>query len=191
MYQAAISLKPGVSYLADKIEEINQIIGEETAKAEKDKLFMQFKTKGDSLFQSQKYLEAKLIYMEALKLKDNDPYTIQKIQECTALIAKKTPVSPQEEMPIVPLALLTEKPVVLKEVKPAYPRLAKRAGIKGKVRVRVLIDTKGDVEKVEILESHPTFDNEAKAAARQYKFKPGKQGNKFVRVWLEIVFNFN
>ena len=190
MYQAAIILKPGDNYAIDKIQEINQIIGEETAKAEKDKLFMQFKTKGDSLFQSQKYLEAKLIYMEALKLKDNDPYTIQKIQECTALIAKKTPVSPQEEMPIVPLALLTEKPVFLNKVKPDYPRLAKRAGIKGKVLVRVLIDTKGNVEKVEILESHPTFDKEARAAAMQCKFKPGKQGNKFVRTWFLIDFEW-
>ena len=56
--------------------------------------------------------------------------------------------------------------------------------------VKVLVNTKGDVEAVEVLKSHPLLDESAIAAAKQYKFTPGKQRDKFVKVWVSIPFNF-
>lgn len=100
------------------------------------------------------------------------------------------PPPPEEEEPIVPFYALSDKPVEIKRVNPKYPELAKKAGIEGTVVVKVLVTTKGDVEKVEVLKSHPLLDESAIEAASQFKFKPGKQRDKFVKVWVSIPFNF-
>jgi len=100
------------------------------------------------------------------------------------------PPPPEEEEPIVPFYALSDKPVEIKRVNPKYPELAKKAGIEGTVVVKVLVNTKGDVEDVQILKSHPLLDESAIEAARQFKFKPGKQRDRFVKVWVSIPFNF-
>ncbi|MCK6620732.1 MAG: energy transducer TonB [Calditrichaceae bacterium] len=106
--------------------------------------------------------------------------------------AEELPPPPpeEEEEPIVPFYALSEKPVEVKRVEPVYPELARKAQIEGTVVVKVLVTTQGDVEKVEILKSHPLLDDAAIAAAKQFKFKPGKQRDKFVKVWVSIPFNF-
>ena len=58
------------------------------------------------------------------------------------------------------------------------------------VVVKVLIGTKGDVEKVEIVKSHPMLDESAMAAAKLFKFTPGKQRDRVVKVWMTIPFTF-
>ncbi|MBN2366315.1 MAG: energy transducer TonB [Calditrichaeota bacterium] len=100
------------------------------------------------------------------------------------------PPPPEEDEPIVEFYALSEKPEVIHRVEPAYPELARKAGIEGMVVAKVLIDTKGNVEKVEIVKSHPMLDDAAKAAAKDFKFKPGKQRDRFVKVWMTIPFTF-
>lgn len=100
------------------------------------------------------------------------------------------PPPPEEEEPIVEFYALSEKPVVIKRVEPIYPELARKAGIEGMVVVKVLINTKGDVEKVQVIKSNPMLDDAAVAAAKQFKFKPGKQRDRFVKVWMTIPFTF-
>jgi len=85
---------------------------------------------------------------------------------------------------------VSEKPILIKRVAPVYSELAQRANIEGTVTVKVLINTKGDVEKTEILKSIPMLDNAAVDAAMQCKFKPAKQRDKFVKVWMAIPFKF-
>ena len=100
------------------------------------------------------------------------------------------PPPPEEDEPIVEFYALSEKPEVIQRVEPVYPDLARKAGIEGMVVVKVLITTKGDVEKVEVVKSHPMLDDAAMAAAKQFKFKPGKQRDRFVKVWMTIPFTF-
>ncbi len=100
------------------------------------------------------------------------------------------PPPPEEEEPIVPFHALSEKPEVIKRVEPKYPELARKAGIEGMVVVKVLINTKGRVEKVEVIKSHPMLDDAAIAAAKQFVFKPGKQRDRYVKVWMTIPFTF-
>lgn len=98
---------------------------------------------------------------------------------------------PQEEKePIVPFHEVSEAPVQIKRVNPVYPDLAKRVGISGLVVVKVLINTKGDVEDVEVLKSIPMLDDAAIEAAKQFKFRPAKQRDRLVKVWMSISFNF-
>ena len=105
-------------------------------------------------------------------------------------VQEDLPPPPEEEEPVGPFYALSEKPVEVKRVNPVYPELAKKAGIEGTVVVKALVNTKGDVEQVEVIKSHPLLDDAAIAAAKQFKFKPGKQRDKFVKVWMSIPFNF-
>jgi protein TonB len=97
----------------------------------------------------------------------------------------------QTEEEEFPFYAVSEKPYIIKRVQPIYPALARQAGIEGEVVITVLIDTKGNVEKIKILKSVPMLDEAAVAAAKQLKFKPGKQRDKFVKVWMSIPFRFN
>ncbi|UCF62993.1 MAG: energy transducer TonB [bacterium] len=120
-----------------------------------------------------------------------DELTIEETEiDFTQPIDEAPPPPPEEEEPIVEFYALSEKPEVVHRVEPAYPDLARKAGIEGMVVVKVLIGTKGDVEKVEVVKSHPMLDDAAMDAARQFKFKPGKQRDRFVKVWMTIPFTF-
>jgi protein TonB len=97
---------------------------------------------------------------------------------------------PEEEEPIVPFFALSEKPEVIKQARPEYPELARKAGIEGRVTVKVLINTQGDVEKVEVVKGHPMLDDAAVESAKKWKFKPGKQRDRTVKVWMNIPIDF-
>jgi protein TonB len=101
-----------------------------------------------------------------------------------------TPPDLNEEEPVVPFADLSKKPEPIRKVKPDYPELARKAGISGTVVVKVLIGTDGNVEDVEVFKSLPMLDNAAVEAAKQFRFTPGMQRDRAVRVWMSIPFNF-
>ena len=77
-----------------------------------------------------------------------------------------------------------------KRVEPVYPELAKKANLEGTVVVKVLLNTKGEVEATEVLKSHELFDNAALTAAKQFRFTPARQRDRLVRVWVSIPFKF-
>ena len=90
----------------------------------------------------------------------------------------------------IPYHWASEKPVLIKSVEPVYPELARKAGIEGNVVTKVLIDKKGNIEIAEILKSVPMLDNAALEAVKEFQFKPGKQGDKYVKIWMAIPFKF-
>ena len=98
------------------------------------------------------------------------------------------PPDPEETYEFV---AVSQKPKINHRVSPKYPELARKAGVEGMVVVKVLIDKKGNVEKAEILKSVPMLDEAAVAAVKQFKFQPGKQRDKFVKVWMSIPFRFS
>ena len=86
---------------------------------------------------------------------------------------------------------VSDKPVLKQKVSPVYPVLARKAGVEGMVVVKVLIDTKGDVIEAMVVKSIPMLDSAALDAAKMFKFTPGKQRDRIVRVWMQIPFKFN
>jgi protein TonB len=77
--------------------------------------------------------------------------------------------------------------------KPDYPEMAKTAGVKGKVVVKVFVDKKGEVRKCEIMKATPPglgFEEEACKAIQKWKFTPAIQQNSPVGVWVAIPINF-
>ncbi len=120
-----------------------------------------------------------------------DELTIEETEiDFSQPVEEAPPPPPEEEEPIVEFYALSDKPEVIKRVEPVYPELARKAGIEGMVVTKVLIDTKGNVEDVKIVKSHPMLDDAAIAAAEQFRFKPGKQRDRFVKVWMTIPFTF-
>jgi periplasmic protein TonB len=100
------------------------------------------------------------------------------------------PPPPIDEPDVYEFVHVQEKPVLLKQISPYYPELARKAQIEGTVVVKVLIDTKGNVERTELLKSIPMLDEAALQAAKKCIFKPAKQRDKFVKVWMSIPFKF-
>ncbi|MCA9741304.1 MAG: energy transducer TonB [Deferribacteres bacterium] len=69
-----------------------------------------------------------------------------------------------------------------------YPEIARKAGIEGRVIVNVLVDVDGSVVETKILKSlgHSGCDEAAVKAIRTVKWKPAKQRDRPVKVWVGI-----
>jgi TonB family protein len=78
---------------------------------------------------------------------------------------------------------LDKTPVPVTPIKPQYPEIAKRAGIKGRVMVSVLIDEKGNASEAKVVKSLGAgLDESAVAAIKEAKFNPGILNGKPVKV---------
>lgn len=102
-----------------------------------------------------------------------------------------TPPPPPEDDEVFEFFAVSEKPVLIKKAVPRYPDLARKAQIEGKVVVTVTIDKKGNVESAKVFKSVPMLDEAAQAAAMQCRFKPAKQRDKYVKVKMNIPFDFH
>lgn len=81
---------------------------------------------------------------------------------------------------------------VKKQIK--YPEDARKAGIKGKVFVKVFVDEKGEIVSSEILKgTGSSLDTAALNAVRRVKFTPGMQKGKPLKtqVVIPVVFELN
>lgn len=87
---------------------------------------------------------------------------------------------------IAPVCLnLTE---VRKKV--SYPPKAIKDSVQGRVVIKCLVDTEGNVEKTGEITGPEVFYNEIKKAALYLKFSPGRVNNYPVKVWVSVPFNF-
>jgi len=84
------------------------------------------------------------------------------------------------------------KPKVIRQMKVTYPAQAKQNNVEGRVVVRVLIDTKGKAEKMEVVESEPegVFDENALKSLIYWQFRPGILNGKLVATWVKIPLTF-
>jgi epidermal growth factor receptor substrate 15 len=86
-YNKALAIKPGDPTATAKIAEINKIIEEQKKLADQEKLFNDYKTKGETAFTAKDYTNAKMNYQKALEIKA-DPAITARIKEIDDLIAK-------------------------------------------------------------------------------------------------------
>ena len=78
-----------------------------------------------------------------------------------------------------------QKPRVIRAAHPVYPFEARQQGIEGRVTVRFVVDSTGQVRepkvaKVEPKEVEGIFDKSALAVVKKYKFRPARKGGKEV-----------
>lgn len=97
-----------------------------------------------------------------------------------------------DEEPDINAFIPVEKyPAPVKTVQPAYPEIAKRAGVEGKVYVKALVDREGKVKKAVIFKSDAeVFNQSALDATYQWVFTPAIMNNGPVPVWVVVPFNF-
>jgi len=74
---------------------------------------------------------------------------------------------------------------------PAYPLIALRAGISGKVKVEVSLDEEGNVTDAKAVEGHQFLRQNAEDAARRSKFKPAIFDGKPIKSKGFILYNFS
>ena len=85
-----------------------------------------------------------------------------------------------------------DPPVAMSPIRPSYPEIAQEAGIEGVVVVQAFIDEKGRVKETLILKGVPNtgLDEAAMEAIRKTRFRPAKQRERAVGVWISIPVNF-
>lgn len=84
-----------------------------------------------------------------------------------------------------------KQPVAIKSPPPVYPEIARRAGVEGKVWVKIWVDKEGKAKKAQIVRSDAELFNQAALdAAMQWVFTPAVMNNGPVAVWVSIPFVF-
>ena len=74
---------------------------------------------------------------------------------------------------------------------PEYPEIAKRAGITGRVFVKVLVDKEGKPRRAVVIKTDSDLFNDAAiAAAMKSAFTPALQNNHPIAVWIVLPYKF-
>ncbi|NWF75051.1 MAG: energy transducer TonB [Nitrospirae bacterium] len=73
---------------------------------------------------------------------------------------------------------------------PEYPSEAKKQGLTGVVMLKVIIDTNGNVIKVEVLRGEEPFKSAAVKAVKKWKYTPAYYNNKPITVYRIIKIPF-
>ena len=96
------------------------------------------------------------------------------------------------EGPRVKFIPYDDPPQPLSSIKPVYPEIAQEAGIEGTVVVQVFVDKKGRVQDTLILKGIPNtgLEEAAVTAIKKTRFRPARQRERAVGVWISIPVNF-
>ena len=82
-------------------------------------------------------------------------------------------------------------PRVIKQVRPVYPVTMRRSGMRGEVVVSFEVGVDGKVHNAVVQRSnHPSFDEPALVAVRQWQFQPGRQRGTPVATKLSVPIMF-
>ena len=104
-----------------------------------------------------------------------------------------TPSAPKSDTSTPSRVRISEKvaqALAIKKVPPHYPNDARQAGIQGSVVMKALIDTKGDVVDLTLIQGHPELAPAAIEAVKQWKYKPYLLNGQPVNVETQITVNF-
>jgi len=97
----------------------------------------------------------------------------------------------EDDTPPADFVPVEKQPQIVKKVEPVYPELAMRAGLEGKVWVKIWVDKEGKPREVRILKSDAEIFNEpAVEAAKQFIFTPAYMNKGPVSVWVSVPFKF-
>jgi len=109
----------------------------------------------------------------------------------------EAPPPPPDEGPTIRFIPYDEPPepiggyaAIQKNVR--YPEIAQEAGIEGTVIIQAFVDARGKVQETVVLKGIPNtgLDEAAAEAIKRTRFKPAKQRDRPVGVWISIPVNF-
>jgi|WetSurMetagenome_2_1015567.scaffolds.fasta_scaffold35137_1 periplasmic protein TonB len=106
-------------------------------------------------------------------------------------VAVQQDIKIDDDAPPADYTPVEKEPNIIKRVEPKYPELAMRAGLEGKVYVKIWVDKEGKPKKVVVLKSDAEiFEAPAVEAAQQFLFTPAYMNNGPVAVWVSVPFKF-
>lgn len=83
------------------------------------------------------------------------------------------------------------EPILKKRADPRYPDIARKAGIEGKVWVKLWIGTDGKVIDAQLIKTdHEALVEASLEAARKFEFEPAIMKGKPTAVWVTVPFAF-
>jgi protein TonB len=126
----------------------------------------------------------------------SSPAESQPMEPTVSTVEAETEIDlppPVEAGQLFDLDQVDVRPLARSRDLPRYPRRARRLGKQGRVTMRILIDHRGTVEQVELIEGIPGTDltDAAIEAARGWRFSPAREAGQPVRVWRDVVLNFS
>jgi len=80
--------------------------------------------------------------------------------------------------------------LLTRKISPAYPPLARQAGIQGAVMLQVTIDKNGEVQNIQLISGHPLLAQASIDAVRQWKYRPYLLNGEPVEVETKVQVNF-
>ena len=81
--------------------------------------------------------------------------------------------------------------LLLRQIKPNYPQLARTARIQGAVLLQAEISKNGDIQNLRVISGHPMLIQSALEAVKQWKYKPYYLNGEPVEVETQIQVNFS
>lgn len=96
--------------------------------------------------------------------------------------------------PTAPTSIRTstgvQQALLIHEVKPLYPQLARQARVSGIVRLAAVIARDGSIQRLQLVNGPPLLVKAALDAVQQWRYKPTLLSGEPVEVITEIVVNF-
>lgn len=81
--------------------------------------------------------------------------------------------------------------LLMKQVKPSYPPLARQARIQGQVVLEAVIGKDGTIQNLHVVSGHPMLTKAALDAVKQWKYKPYVLNGQPVEVETNITVDFS
>lgn len=96
-------------------------------------------------------------------------------------------IGPPVFMPVEVFPVCTYMPA------PAYPEMARMAGVEGIATLWIYVDARGVVQEVQLMQTSgvSSLDTAAMAAARNTRWNPARNNNVSVGVWTTLRYNFS
>ena len=105
--------------------------------------------------------------------------------------AEKADAAPDNGADPPPGLQVDVEPKVISRAEPEYPEVQKRGGVTGEVRLLVLVDREGKVQKVRVQSyDSEAFIGPAVEAARQCLFSPAIMNKSKVKAWAPLKIRF-
>ena len=108
----------------------------------------------------------------------------------TQLLTHTEPTAPRLTVQKVRVSSGVAQGLLVRQVNPAYPPLAKAARIEGKVLLQATIGKDGTVENLHLISGHPMLAPAAIDAVKQWRYKPYYLNAEPIEVETTITVNF-
>jgi TonB family protein len=110
----------------------------------------------------------------------------------TSVVAGSFQGSPEPPCDLAEFGIFDFAPSFLDSVGTECPEVARRAGIEGRVELRIFVNKEGSLECLTILEkAHPILEKQAVLAAQRSTYMPAQQDEAPARGYFDVAYTFS